>query len=100
MVVVENIAKGVSAAAPVDSAGRFEVLTAPGRGVPEGSYRVALIPRPRPIGDIAAALRPDTKPTKTATKGIPARFHSPQTSGLTIDVKLPETRLDIDVPTE
>lgn len=97
---MEHIARGVSATALVDTEGRFEVFTAPGRGVPEGTYRVPLITPPRPIGDIAAALKPDFKPPKAATKEIPARFRSPQTSGLTSDVKLPETRLDIDVPTE
>jgi hypothetical protein len=97
MVVVENRARGVSVAAVVDAGGRFDVLTAPGRGIPEGRYQVGLMPTPAPVGDIAASLGPETAPPATAGP-IPEQFQSPATSGLTVDVQLPETRFDIAIP--
>lgn len=97
LVVVENRDLGVSVTAPVDAQGGFEVFTAPGRGVPEGRYRVAVIPVPRPVGDIAAALAPDSKPLPEPA-GIPATYRSVETSGVTVDVRLPETRFQIRVP--
>lgn len=99
MVVAENKARGISAAALVDAAGRFEVLTAPGRGVPEGTYRIALIAPPRAVGDIAAGIGKGA-PARGPDAGVPARFGSPETSGLTVDVRVPETRFDITVPAE
>jgi hypothetical protein len=99
MVVAECAAKGISAAAPVDAAGRFEVFTAPGRGVPEGTYAVAVIAPPRPLGDIADGIGPARLPL-APSMAIPSRFNSPRTSGLTVDVRLPETRFDVEVPKE
>ena len=97
MVVVENRTRGVSVAAAVDAGGRFDVLTAPGRGIPEGRYQVGLIPTPAPVGDIAASLEPGAAPPVASTY-IPPKFQSPATSGLTVDVQLPETRFDIAIP--
>ena len=97
MVVVENRARGVSVAAAVDAGGRFDVLTAPGRGIPEGRYQVGLIPPPAPIGEIAESLEPLAAPPVAST-GIPPKFQSPATSGLAVDVQLPETRFDIAIP--
>ncbi len=97
MVVVENSGRGVSAAAVVDPSGRFDVLTAPGRGLPAGRYQVALIPTPPPVEDLDASLGPEPPPP-TASSQIPERFRSPVTSGLSVEVQLPETRFDIAVP--
>ena len=97
MVVVENRIRGVSVAAVVDTSGRFDVLTAPGRGIPEGRYQVGLIPTPAPVGDIAESLEPLAAPPVASTY-IPPKFQLPATSGLTVDVQLPETRFDIAIP--
>ena len=97
MVVVENRTRGVSVAAAVDTSGRFDVLTAPGRGIPEGQYRIGLIPTPAPVGDIADSIEPLAAPPVEFTY-IPPKFQSPATSGLTVDVQLPETRFDIAIP--
>ena len=97
MVVVENRTRGVSVTAVVDTSGRFDVLTAPGRGIPEGRYQVGLIPTPAPVGDIAESLGPLAAPPVASTS-IPVKFQSPATSGLTVDVQLPETRFDIASP--
>jgi len=59
----------------------WQFLPAAGRGLPVGQYHVAVIPTPLPD-----------------TSSIPARFESPATSGLSVDVQPPETRFDIDVP--
>ena len=97
MVVVEDRTRGVSVAAVVDTSGRFDVLTAPGRGIPVGRYQVGLIPTPAPVGDIAESLEPLVAPPVASTS-IPVKFQSPATSGLTVDVQLPETRFDIAIP--
>ena len=97
MVVVENQGRGVSVAAAVDPGGRFDVLTAPGRGLSAGRYRLALIPTPPPVENLDAALGPEP-PRPAAPSPIPERFQSPATSGLSVEVTLPETRFDIAVP--
>lgn len=97
MVVVENRTRGVSVAATVDAGGRFDVVTAPGRGIPEGRYQLGLIPTPAPVGDIADSIEPLAE-LAVASTYIPAKFQSPATSGLTVDVQLPETRFDIAIP--
>jgi hypothetical protein len=97
MVVAEDASQGISAAAAVDAAGTFDVLTAPGRGLPVGRYQVAVIPTPPPIEDLDESLTLDAAPPPD-TSGIPARFQSPATSGLSVDVQPPETRFDIAVP--
>jgi hypothetical protein len=97
MVVVEDSGRGISAAAAVDPSGRFDVLTAPGRGLPAGRYRLALIPTPPPIEDLDASLGPEPPPP-AAPCPIPEQFQSPATSGLSVEVTLPETRFDIAVP--
>jgi len=97
MVVAEDASRGISAAAAVDAAGTFDVLTAPGRGLPIGQYQVAVIPTPPPIEDLDASLSLDAA-SPPDTSGIPARFQSPATSGLSVDVQPPETRFDIDLP--
>ena len=97
MVVVENRERGISAAAAVDAAGRFDILTAPGRGVPAGRYRVAVMPQPSPLGDIADALKPG-RPGAENSRAVAAKFGSTDTSGLSVDVTLPKTELAIDIP--
>lgn len=97
MVFVENRDRGIVAAAAVDQAGRFDVLTAPGRGVPEGRYQVALMVPPPPSGDLADALKPGRPAGRTA-QPFPAKFGSTATSGLSVDVKLPQTEFAIGIP--
>lgn len=97
MVVVENRDRGIFAAAAVDESGRFDILTAPGRGVPAGRYRVAVMPQPSPPGDIADALKPG-RPGADSARAVPAKFGSTDTSGLSVDVILPQTDLAIDIP--
>jgi hypothetical protein len=97
MVVVENRDRGIFAAAAVDAAGRFDILTAPGRGVPAGRYRVAVMPQPSPASDIADALKPG-RPGAENAPVVPAKYGSTDTSGLSIDVTLPQTDLAIDIP--
>jgi hypothetical protein len=88
-----------STQAPIDmlailgSNGNYEVTRGHGSGLPEGTYRVAIMPPTanRPIGDFGP------KNPATQSADIPEKYRSPSTSGLTFEVKPGNNTFDVDM---
>jgi hypothetical protein len=73
--------------------GAYEVRMAHGAGLPEGTYRVAVMPprRPWPLGPIKERPKPPD------CRNIPEKYRQPLTSGLTLTVKPGDNRFDVDM---
>jgi hypothetical protein len=88
-----NPQAGVDILAPLQSNGAYEVMTAKGTGLPEGTYQVAIMP-PRvsiPLGP----MKPAAKPPRD--QDIPKKYADPSTSGLTFIVTAGENHFDLDM---
>lgn len=88
-IVFENAELGVAQTAPLDGEGNYEFSAHNAKGLPAGSYKVALAQgrfmqpgEEIPFVDV-------TKPPPPAPAGtsIPEKYTKAQTSGLTADVK-------------
>jgi hypothetical protein len=92
MVLFSCIDKGVNMTATLQSDGSYEIIMAKGAGLPLGTYRVCVNPPPTfyPIGQAAP------KQTKQYPS-IPMKYRKYETSGLTINVKDGDNRLDIEM---
>lgn len=104
MVVAECRERGILATAAIGADARYELLTAPGRGLPAGTYKVAIIGRPGRSDDIAESMKPrflkpgEKLPTATAKDGIPSKYQSTDASDLAMQVTLPPIEFNIVLP--
>lgn len=73
--------------------GRYEVVTATGKGVQPGVYQVAISPPPvdHPVGPILEPPRP------IEVANIPRRYHDPQNSGLSAELVAGENVQNFDM---
>ncbi len=83
---------GVDVLADIAADGRYTIITDRGDGLPEGSYRVAVIPRDKnaPLGSFTAG-------PETIRRDIPLKYRQPATSGLTVTVGPSATVFDVDM---
>lgn len=90
LVVFNNEQLGVYMTAPILD-GEYEIITARGKGVPPGEYRVAVAPPmvDHPVGPI---LEPP-KPVEYAD--IPRRYHDVSTSGFTAGLQDGDNVVDL-----
>jgi hypothetical protein len=84
LVIFTNEKLGVFMSAEIGQDGTYEVQMAEGYGLPPGTYRVSITPPliEHPPGPI------DTPPDPASFPEIPAKYHFPETSGLTVTVDL------------
>lgn len=88
-----NPTTAVDIVASLKSDGAYEVVMANGKGLPEGTYQVAILP-PRaemPLGPMRPMPKPQSHPN------IPEKHRDPSTSGLTFTVKPGSNRFDVDM---
>ena len=87
-----NPKTGVDLVVRLDKDGKYAVVTSAGTGLPEGDYRVAVVPPKRhaPVGTF-------TMPPETKKSNIPPKYREPSTSGLTCSVKAETNVLDVDM---
>ena len=73
--------------------GTYEVVRVSGKGLPAGTYQVAVLPprRDRPMGLIEKSTKHPPVPD------IPAKYHQPSTSGLSLTVKPSVNVFDVDL---
>jgi hypothetical protein len=85
-VVFENAEAGISVSVPLQSDGSYEVRTYDRKGLPPGSYKVAVTPAT--MGEGKTPLAVDPSQTAAAPPSIiPPQYHSTATSDLTATVK-------------
>jgi hypothetical protein len=97
--VSTGVIRFTSTQAPIDMLanlgpdGAYKVLRAHGPGLPEGTYRVSIMPPAanRPIGDFGPTKPPLQCPD------IPDKYRSPSTSGLILVVKPGNNTCDVDM---
>ncbi len=87
---------GVDMTSNLRSDGSYEIVMAEGRGLPEGDYQVAIIPLNAPAGT-AIPMGPGAPPPKPVCNDIPAKYHDPATSGLTLTIPSDARRFDFDM---
>lgn len=87
-----NQQAGVDATATLQPDGSYEIVMAEGKGLPEGTYAVAVLP---PV--VKAPLGPMTSVKQQAYPSIPNKYRTPSTSGLSFVVKSDENRFDVDM---
>ncbi len=87
-------ADAVYMTASIKPDGTFEVVTAEGKGIWAGNYRVAVAPR-RVDPEIGVPTQPTVIPRPS---DIPPRYWTPKTSGIEFEVKEGENRpLEIEL---
>ncbi len=88
-----NPQAGIDMTAQLHPDGTYEVLMARGRGLPEGTYQVAIVPPGAkiPLGPMKERPKPQE------CLDIPSKYRSTSSSGLTLTVKPSDNRLDIDM---
>ncbi len=88
-----NAEKGVYMTAKLNPDGTYEVVMAQGRGLPLGTYQVAINP---PLVD--APLGPALEPPKLQPyPNIPERYRKPEQSGLTLTVQEGDNPFNVDM---
>jgi hypothetical protein len=93
MIRFSNPTGGVDITALIKPDGAYEILMAQGKGLPPGTYQVAVAPPP-----VKIPLGPMTeKPKPHACPNIPEKYRDPATSGLTFFVEEGKNVLDIDM---
>jgi len=88
-----NPQAAVDMTADLNPDGSYEVVRVSGKGLPVGTYQVAVLPprRDRPMGLIE-------KPAKLPpVPDIPAKYHQPSTSGLSLTVKPGVNVFDVEL---
>ena len=91
MIRFSNPTAAVDIMASLKLDGAYEVVMAKGKGLPEGTYQVAIMP-PRaelPLGPMRPMPKPRSYPN------IPEKYRDPSTSGLTFAVKAGNNRCDV-----
>jgi len=97
--VVFHGADGSSTAAMIGSDGRYEVRTHRGAGLPPGHYRVSISPQ-QAGDDPAERVLYEVEPTQAQPVEVPARFLSPETSGVTMEVREGMEEYDLELSTD
>jgi hypothetical protein len=93
LVGFQNSELGVHMTAPLGADGTYEVITAQGKGLPLGTYRVFVAP---PLPDLPlGAPDPAMKPPDLSQ--VPVRYMRAETSGIVVEVSRGANRLDIDM---
>ncbi|MCS7303548.1 MAG: carboxypeptidase-like regulatory domain-containing protein [Thermoguttaceae bacterium] len=93
IVCFSNREKGIFLTAKLNPDGTYELVTAQGRGLPLGSYQVAINP---PLVD--APLGPALGPPKLPSyPNIPEKYRKPETSGLTLTVQEGDNVFNVDM---
>jgi hypothetical protein len=82
----------VDVTAILKSDGSYEIVMAEGKGLPEGTYAVAVLP---PM--VKAPLGPMTPVKQPSYPNIPNKYRNPSTSGLSFVVTNNENRFDVDM---
>lgn len=84
---------GVYMTADLGVDGTYEVVCAHGTGLPPGAYQVAITPPPPDL-----PLRSHVpRPRKSSYPEIPAKYHDPNTSGLSLVVKVEGSQFNVDM---
>jgi hypothetical protein len=91
IVAFQNNEMGIHMTANPEPDGRYEIVTAKGRGLPVGTYQVSVCPPPPPFPPIGSTVIPPPKPYPN----IPQKYRDANTSGLTLTVKPGENVFDI-----
>ncbi len=93
LICFSNPSQGVYINANLKSDGTYVVEMAEDFGLPEGTYRVAIMSPPVdvPVGGTAPP------PAARQFPNIPHKYHIPETSGLTLRVKEGDNPFDVDM---
>jgi len=93
IVSFSNREKGIFMTASLKSDGTYELVTAQGRGLPLGTYQVAINP---PLID--APLGPAIGPPKIPQyPNIPQKYRKPEHSGLSLTVQEGDNLFNVDM---
>ena len=97
-ITFRNEIKGLVASMKLGAAGEYELRFAGGKEIPLGDYVVTVSP-PEPYVPSAADWgQPPPPQTRIShSANIPAKYHSPRTSGLTATVQEGPNRFDFDM---
>jgi hypothetical protein len=87
-----NQQAAVDVTAILKSDGSYDIVMAEGKGMPEGTYAVAVLPpmAKAPLGPMVS-VKPQSYPN------IPNKYRDPSTSGLTFVVKPGSNTFDVDM---
>jgi hypothetical protein len=97
-----NPKAGIDVVESLDSGGKYAIIMGNRRGLPEGEYQVAIIPKldfSRMKSDEHLRPIPSTMPSEAERNppNIPKKYHDPITSGLTVTVKPEPNTFDVDM---
>jgi hypothetical protein len=97
-----NPAAGIDVIESLDAQGQYAILTGERKGLPEGPYQVAVMPKldfSRVKCDPTGRPIPSTMPSASERNppNIPQKYQDPATSGLTLTVKPTPNTFDVDM---
>jgi hypothetical protein len=97
-----NSGEGIDVIESLNAEGQYTVVTGSRKGLPEGQYQVAVIPKldfSRVKNDKHGFPIPSTMPSEGERNppNIPRKYHDPSTSGLTATVKPEPNTVDVDM---
>lgn len=93
---------GIDVIESLDARGQYTVITGDRKGLPEGQYQVAVMPKldfSKVKCDASGRPIPSTMPSALERNppNIPAKYQDPATSGLTMTVKPESSVCDVDM---
>ena len=102
LVRFSNPKAGIDVVASLDADGRYTVVTGDRKGLPEGQYQVAVMPKldfSKVKCDKDGRPLPSTMPSALERNppNIPGKYRDPATSGLTVTVKPESNTFDLDM---
>jgi hypothetical protein len=97
-----NPKAGIDVVESLDAEGQYTVVTGDRKGLPEGPYQVAVMPK---LDFSKLKCEPDGRPIPSTMPSssernppnIPQKYHDPATSGLTVTVKPASNTFDVDM---
>lgn len=97
-----NSKVGIDVVESLGVEGQYGVVTGDQKGLPEGHYQVAIVPK---LDFSRAQCEPNGRPIPSTMPSalernppnIPTKYHDPATSGLTITVKPESNTFDVDM---